>query len=132
MTANIMKLLGIDYGDSKVGLAIADTESGVALPYIILKNNGWNNLIEELKKIFITERIEKIIIGLPVDKNGNESEQALRVREFSKKLNENTSIPIDYLDERFSTRQAQDLSPGRQEDDVAAMLVLQNYLDKIA
>lgn len=125
-----MKLLGIDYGDSKVGLAIGDTESCMSLPYEILKGQSWTNLFEELKKIIKSERIEKIIIGLPIDPKGKESMQAERVRVFIKKLEEEISIPVEVLDERYSTQEAQKLSPGRQEDDVAAMLILQNYLDK--
>lgn len=125
-----MKLLGIDYGDSKVGLAVADTESGMALPYQILKNTSWNNLIIELQKICKNENIEKIIIGLPIGSSGKESQQATHTREFVKKLQEDIKIEVELLDERFSTQQAQKLSPGKDEDDIAAMLILQNYLDK--
>ncbi len=125
-----MKLLGIDYGDAKVGIAIADTESGMALPYEILPGQDWNKLIEELKKIIKSERIEKIIIGLPIDTKGKESIQAERVREFVKKLGEEVDVVIEVLDERYSTQEAQKLSPGKNEDDISAMLILQNYLDK--
>lgn len=125
-----MKLLGIDYGDAKVGLAMGDSESHMALPYQILKCNGWDVLIGEIKKICISERIEKIVIGLPVGPSGRESQQAERTKEFARKLDEDINIPIEFLDERFSTQQAQKLSPGKEEDDVAAMLILQNYLDK--
>ncbi|MFA6422252.1 MAG: Holliday junction resolvase RuvX [Candidatus Buchananbacteria bacterium] len=125
-----MKLLGIDYGDSKVGLAVADTESGMALPYQILKSKGWSDLIVEIQKICKNENIEKIIIGLPIGSSGKESLQATRTREFVKKLEESIKIEVELLDERFSTQQAQKLSPGKDEDDIAAMLILQNYLDK--
>jgi putative holliday junction resolvase len=125
-----MKLLGIDYGDAKVGLAMGDSESQMALPYQILKCNGWDALIIEIQKICVSERIEKIIIGLPVSADSKESMQASRTREFAKKPDDNINVPIEFLDERFSTQQAQKLSPGKDEDDVAAMLILQNYLDK--
>lgn len=125
-----MKLLGIDYGDAKVGLAVADTESGLALPYKILKKDGWNDLIIELQKICKDERIERIVIGLPVGASGNESEQARRTREFAKKLDADTNIPIDFIDERYSTQEAQKLAAGKDEDDLAAMLVLQSYLER--
>ena len=125
-----MKLLGIDYGDVKVGIAVADTESGMALPYEILNGVSWNKLFEELNKIIKSERIEKIIVGLPIDPKGKESIQAERVRKFITSLESEISIPVEVLDERYSTQEAQKLSPGRREDDVAAMLILQNYLDK--
>ncbi|MFA6918769.1 MAG: Holliday junction resolvase RuvX [Patescibacteria group bacterium] len=125
-----MKLLGIDYGDVKVGIAVADTESGMSLPYEILKGQSWTNLFEELKKIIKSERIEKIIIGLPIDPKGKESMQAERVREFIGKLEQEINTPVEVLDERYSTQEAQKLSPGRHEDDVAAMLILQSYLDR--
>ncbi|MEK7072454.1 MAG: Holliday junction resolvase RuvX, partial [Patescibacteria group bacterium] len=69
-----MKLIGIDYGDSKVGLAIGDIESGVATPYGIIRNLGLNNVIGEIKKICDRERISKIIIGIPINPMALESE----------------------------------------------------------
>jgi len=70
-----MKFIGIDYGQSKIGLALGDSESGVATPYGVVKNLGWNNAIDQLKGICEKERIEKIVIGIPVNPEEMESDQ---------------------------------------------------------
>ena len=131
MTKKLMKILGIDYGDSKVGIAIGDTESGMALPYKIIKNSGWNNLIADLEKIIKNESVGKIVIGLPIDANGNNSAQTLRVKEFVKEFEKKVKIEIDFCDERFSTQEAQRFTKSKNEDDIAASIILQSYLDKI-
>lgn len=125
-----MKLLGIDYGDAKVGLAIGDTESGFASPYKILKNTGRNNLLNELNDICQKEKVETIVIGLP-ESEVQSPEQLERVKDFITQLELAVAVPIITQDERFTTLQAQKLSRGskKHEDDIAAMLILQGYLD---
>ena len=58
-------LLGLDYGEKNIGLAVADENSKMALPYKVLINNGEDFILKELKKIIIEEKISKIIVGLP-------------------------------------------------------------------
>ena len=125
-----MKLLGLDYGDAKIGLAIGDTDSKVASPFKILKNAGWNNLFQDLKLICQKEKIEKIIIGLP--KNKKSPDQAKRVLDFITKLKERLDIEVEIQDEQFTTAQASKLinNSKKQDDDIAAMLILQSYFDK--
>ncbi len=122
-----MKLLAIDYGDSKLGLALGDTESRVALPYKILKNSGWDDAIDQIKNICATENIGKIIIGSPI----NGAEQMKRVDGFIEQLKKTITLEIIKQDERFTTQEAARLSPNRSEDDVAAMLILQSHLDSL-
>lgn len=125
-----MKLLGLDYGDAKIGLAIGDTDSKVASPFKILKNAGWNNLFPGLKSICQKEKIEKIIIGLPVNKKS--PDQAERVSDFIAELKERLNIEIETQDEQFTTAQASKLinNNKKHDDDIAAMLILQSYFDK--
>lgn len=125
-----MKILGLDYGEAKVGLAIGDSETGTALPYKIVKNSGWSNLLVEIKKICDAEKIERIVVGLPVNGQNGASAQMKRVGEFIEKLEEFSGLEVTSQDERFSTRQARELiNKKRKDDDIAAMLILQNYLD---
>mgnify|MGYP001571995610 CR=1 FL=1 len=125
-----MKLLGLDYGDVKIGLAIGDTYSRVASPFKILKNAGWNNLFQDLKLICQKEKIEKIIIGLPINKKS--PDQAKRVSDFIAALKEQLNIEVEIQDEQFTTAQASKLinNSKKHDDDIAAMLILQAYLDK--
>lgn len=126
-----MKLLGIDYGDSKVGLAFGDIESGVATPYGVIRNLGSNNLVDEIKKICDKERIGKIVIGIPVNPMSLDSPQIRKVENFIAKLKEATGLEVEGRDERFSTQEAQKLisKSKSKDDDISAMLILQNYFD---
>jgi len=127
-----MKLLGIDYGDSKIGLAIADVESGVATPFGVIKNLGWNNSIDEIKNLCEKERIEKIVVGIPVNMQEIESEQIKKIQKFISQLEEKTGLEVEGRDERFSTQEAQKLIQKNKanDDDLSAMLILQGYLDR--
>lgn len=126
-----MKYLGVDYGDSKVGLAIADSETGLALPYKIISGKDWQKLFIDLSDIIKAEDIEAIVVGIPIGaRNESVSAQEDRVRQFIESLKEKIiDIEVVPYDERFSTQAAQKLGAGSKDDDVAAMLTLQNYLD---
>ncbi|MFA5047888.1 MAG: Holliday junction resolvase RuvX [Patescibacteria group bacterium] len=125
-----MKLLGLDYGESKVGLAIGDTESRLALPIAIIENNGKNILIREIFALCQKERIDQIILGLPTNTQSNDSQQTQRVKVFYEELKKQIKLEVVLYDERFSSQEAQKLRPGKCDDDVAAMIILQSYLDK--
>ncbi|HNS34274.1 MAG TPA: Holliday junction resolvase RuvX [bacterium] len=125
-----MKILGLDYGEAKVGLALGDSETRTALPYKIIRNSGWNNLLLELKSICRTERIEKVVVGLPINSAQGDSVLMKQVTEFMKRLREALALEVFGQDERFSTRQARELiDKKRADDDIAAMLILQSYFD---
>ncbi|MFA5029650.1 MAG: Holliday junction resolvase RuvX [Patescibacteria group bacterium] len=124
-----MKLLGIDYGEVKIGLAIADTESGLALPYGILKNSGFNGLALEVREIINKEKIQLVVVGLPLNKKSQKSPQTFKTKDFGERLAQELKIKLVFYDERFTSKEAQRLKPGRHDDDVAAMLTLQGYLD---
>jgi len=120
------KILGIDYGSSKVGLALADLEAGVAVPWQELKNKDLK--IERLKDYIQSEEIDKIVVGLPLGLDGRETEQTKEVKKFIQKLKDNLEVEIIGHDERLSTVAAAKV--GR-DDAVAAMYILQGYIDKV-
>ncbi|OGY44402.1 MAG: hypothetical protein A3B89_02175 [Candidatus Buchananbacteria bacterium RIFCSPHIGHO2_02_FULL_40_13] len=126
-----MKLLGLDYGEAKIGLAIGDLDSGVATPYGVIKNLGWNNVIHEIKNISDQEGITKIIVGVPVNPASLESEQIRKIENFIWQLKAKTGLEVLGQDERFSTQAAQKLIAKNRahDDEVSAMLILQNYFD---
>lgn len=140
------KILGIDYGERRVGLAIGDFESKTAVPYKIILNGEKENLIEELKKIVTSEKIEKIVLGLPLSLKSGKGDDAMRqkdyenahmrkILDFSELLEEKLGLPVIKEDERLSTKMARGLGGGRKQsdkfDDLAAMLILQSYLDRM-
>jgi putative Holliday junction resolvase len=124
-----MKYLGIDYGDAKVGLAIGDSETGLALPYKILANVGREHLVTDLKDVIKAEDVETVVVGMPINTTSHSSNQTNNVQSFIDELKNQLDIQIDFHDERFSSAEAKKLGAGKRDDDIAAMLMLQNYLD---
>ncbi len=129
-----MKYLGIDYGEAKVGLAVGDEESRLALPYSIIKNKGRANLLKELSAVCQKEGIGKIIVGLPANtqaKGATIGEE--KVKRFIKDLQTAVKLKVEAVSEVFSTKQARKLTAGQKtkgrDDAVAAMIILQSYLD---
>lgn len=139
-----MTILAIDYGAKKIGLAKSDAEESMALPLDIIPHTSKADVLVNIKSICQENNIEKIVIGVPVSlSNGQkdfireinlENKQMKEVLEFIDWLGKNIDIPIEMEDERLSTKMASGLMKGEmkgQDDDaVAAMLILQNYLDK--
>lgn len=126
-------ILGIDYGKKRIGLAIAEEQTKVAMPYKIIENKGFSDFLSQLKEIIKNEQIEKIVIGVPQSLQGGSSDQTAEVLDFIEKLKSNIDIPIFVLDEKFTTKIAGKLlkDAGRKEKDaVAAMVILQDHLDK--
>jgi len=126
-----MKYLGIDYGDSKIGLALGDSESGLAMPFKIIDNHSPHKLLAEILEIIEKEKIEKIVIGLPLNTRGNKSEQTNKTQKFADQLAEETELEVILHDEKFSSRQAIKMRPGQRDDDLAASIMLQDHLDSI-
>ena len=132
------RLLAIDYGARRVGLALSDPLKMIASPYrtIIKKNN--TILIEEIERIIAAEDVELTIIGLPLGMAGQKTKQTKKVEEFVEKLTDR-GIIIKYEDERWSSVAAkrsmkeQNIKSGYNKDLVdqtAAAIFLQQYLDR--
>lgn len=127
-----MKLLGIDYGEKKIGLAIADSEIKIASPYKILTNG--EDILAKIREICQEEEIEKIIIGVPLTLKSSTSKQTKKVFNFINKLKKTIYLPIVEQDERLSSGYAKELLKGMKvkhfDDDVAAMIILQSWIDE--
>ncbi len=127
-----MKYLGIDYGDKKIGLAIADSETKIASPYKILTNS--KDVLSKISEICHEEDIDKIIIGLPLTLKSSTSKQTEIVLNFIDKFKKIIDLPIIEQDERLSSGYAKELlkqiKVKHLDDDVAAMIILQSYLDE--
>lgn len=123
-----MKILGIDYGSKRVGLAISDESHTLARELDIWSpTEFW----EKIDALVAEQEIKRIIIGLPLNMSGEHTESTRRVQEFCDKLEEHTTIPIEYMDERLSSVMAGNLPGGKKNiDSLAAQIILQNYLDK--
>lgn len=128
-------ILGLDYGDARIGVAIASTLAKLPNPYAILKNDGL--LFYELAAIAKRENIQTIVIGLPRNASGEETEQTRIVRVFAKELQDNIDIPIKFADESLSSRRAEEMNKqqfkrpnGEPLDDLAACFILEEFLKR--
>ena len=132
------RILAIDYGDVRIGLAMSDLMQIIAKPFKTIKNTGYNEIFIELENIIEKNNVGKIIVGLPITLKGQYSEQTNKVVSFVKELQLNIKIDIDTYDERLSSFQAkkslihQGIKTGHnkeQIDQTAAAIFLQGYLD---
>jgi len=129
------KILAIDYGEKRIGLATADTELKVALPYGIVENNGIKKLIAEIAEICRKEGITEIVVGFPMGLGGAKTKQTEKTEKFITVLKENLEIPINIQSEIFTSRQARGIFKDagvkkKRIDESAAALILADYLER--
>lgn len=123
--------MGIDYGTKRIGTAIADGETGIAVPRGVILCVSDAQAIEEIKTLVKEERIEKIIIGLPLGHEGGETDISRAARSFGEKLRNATGVPIAFENEIFTSRMADHTGVAKDKIDASsAAIILQSYLDK--
>ncbi len=125
-------ILGIDYGSKRIGLALADENNQIALPYRILENKSDDVIFEEFKKIVKEKDITKIVVGLPLTMKGEFGLKAREIQKFINKMRNIIFIPIVEMDERLSSKLADTLGgeKGKNRDIGAAMIILDGYLSQ--
>ena len=125
-----MRYLGIDHGGKHIGIAISDPEGKIAFPR---KTLSAKNAIKEIKSLIKKEGIEKVIVGLPLSLENKETLQTKVVRKFAEKLHFFLTIPMEFENEIFSTRLAEEVRVKKENTDAtAAAIILQSFLDKIS
>lgn len=132
------RILAIDHGRIRLGLAVSDPERRIASPLANYTRRDAKQDAEYLKRIVAEEDIDAIVVGLPVHLSGREGESARAAREFGQWLHKATGMACIFWDERFSTREAESslwqagLTHKKRKarrDQVAATILLQSYLD---
>lgn len=129
-----MRLLGIDYGKKKIGLAFGDTETKIAVPLEVVRKEG-DEAIRAIVDVIRKDGMEGIVIGIPsaVATHSNEKQITI-VRAFIDKLKMQTDLPIEEEDESFTTAESRRLmfeeGAEAEEDALAAMVILQSYLNR--
>lgn len=129
-----MRLLGIDYGNRKIGLAIGDDEAGVAAPLEVITNGG-ELTIQNLAKRVHDEDIDAIVVGVPLSQGGHHGPEQLEiVRAFIERLKVRVTIPVFEEDESYTTGESVRLQKEHhlkiEDDALAAMMILQAFLDR--
>ena len=133
-----MRILGIDYGTKRVGLAVSDPLGFTAQGIKTIRTKDAASLLDDIKQVCQAYQIGEIVIGLPLNMNGSVGPSAQGVLEFKEKLGSIFGASVKTWDERLSSRQAdrfmieEGLSRRKQKensDRIAATLILQSYLD---
>lgn len=134
------RIAAIDFGVKRIGIAISDERKQIAFPFKVVAGGkeGVKNTVAALQPK--RTELEKLVVGLPLLMSGAKGEMALAAEEFAKKLSTATGLPVELVDERLSSRHAEqslkELSLNRKEraeqlDMSSAALLLQSYLDQL-
>ncbi len=131
-----MRILAIDYGDVRIGIALSDPLGITAQPFLTLEKNS--NVFNKIAKIVQRYSVEKIIAGLPINMNGSYGDSAKKVLSFIEELKKFVKIEIETIDERLTTQQAEktllESNTSREKrkkniDKITAAIILQTYLE---
>jgi putative Holliday junction resolvase len=132
------RLLGIDPGKKRVGIAICDENKIIATPYVTIIKNNFSDLLVKINKIIYDNNIKGIIIGNPINMDGSPSQSSQSAKDLAINLSKNISLPITMWDERLSSRGAFNLSNElnvntskkiSKLDENSAAFILQGALD---
>ncbi len=135
-----MRIVGLDYGDTRIGVSVSDAMGWTAQPLCTLSENGWEAQIAKLMEIVKTYDVERFVIGMPRNMNGTIGPRGELTREFAALLKERSGLAVLEWDERLSSKAAHRvLSEGNvhgkkkkgKVDKIAAVLILQGYLDSL-
>jgi len=121
------KYLGIDYGDKRIGLALA-LENSIALPYKVLLNNNLQTLLSDLQAIIKQENIALIVVGLPHSLSGNLNQRLLVTQRFVDILRSQIEVPVATVDEQMSSKLYERQGVKKDIDKYAATAILDTYL----
>jgi putative Holliday junction resolvase len=132
-------MMGIDYGEARIGIALSDPFGLFASPHRILQAAGQEAVFETIGAIINEEQVVKVVVGLPTDSEGRPGPQAIKTIEWARKLAETIRAPIVFWDESYTSESAKELRPRRKTrepgkrgqpiDDLAAAVILQEYLE---
>lgn len=134
-----MRIIGIDFGDSRVGIATCDEAEILASANCTIQVTGLNDAVRKVAEKAKELGAEKLVCGLPYNMNGSESFRAEKTHVFAEKLKEATGLPLDLIDERLSTVEAYtymnitDMKSSKRRgviDAMSAQIILQSYLDR--
>lgn len=135
-----MAILGVDYGRARLGLAVSDGLGLLAAPLPTLTVKHPRAAIPDLKSIVAQYNVNTVVVGLPLDQNGDEGDMAKEIRTWATTLQRATQADIAFIDERFTSKWADRVAADRiskksrerlreKSDMIAAQAILQTYLD---
>jgi putative Holliday junction resolvase len=132
------RYMGIDYGSARIGISLTDVLKIIANDFEVIRNTSVEASIGRIKDICIDKKVELIVLGLPLNMDGTKGFQALEVEAFGDKLQESLDIKLVYMDERMSSKRAEEVMKemkmsiediSKKSDAKAASVILQDYID---
>lgn len=136
------RILGIDYGMRRIGLALSDPTATIAGPLpTLVRRRGKRPPVQAILDLLAEHEVEEVVIGLPLSSEGEESEWTAEVRAFGDAVGRRGAVEVHYLDERFTSARAEraireaglkkkEREEKERVDATAAVLILQAYLDR--
>ncbi len=135
-----MRVLGIDYGRRRIGLAVSDEEGILASPFpTYVRGRSEKRDITALTSLIDKHRVTAVVVGLPFNMDGSRGEMAREAEEFADRIRQETELPVHLFDERLTSSEAErvlleaDLPRRRRKelrDSLSAVLILQGHLDR--
>jgi putative Holliday junction resolvase len=134
----VVRIMGLDVGSVRIGVAVSDETAMIARGLETLTRKSWERDLEQLSQLIIANEVKHIVVGNPLNMDGNVGRQAELVRQFIERLQKVTNVAIELWDERFSSTSAERvlIEGGMQRnkrklviDKLAAVIILQNFLD---
>lgn len=134
----VVRFMGLDVGSVRIGIAVSDETGMIARGLETLARKSWEQDLEQLSRLIVTNEVQCIVVGNPLNMDGQVGHQAELVRQFIERLQKVTDVDIELWDERFSSTSAERvlIEGGMQRnkrkfviDKVAAVIILQSYLD---
>jgi len=125
-----LKILALDYGSARTGVAVSDPTGTLARPVGVIERAGTEAGLDRLVELIASEGAERVVVGLPLTLRGERGEQALETEQFVDTLRRAVDIPVEGFDERFTTNLAEQ-DPGSRNlpaDARAAAHLLTSYL----
>ena len=135
-----MKVLGLDVGEKRIGIAVSDALRCTAQGLTVLHRSGADDDIGAIQEIIDASQVSEVVVGFPKNMDGSVGEGAQKVLSFVRNLEESISIPVILWDERLTTAEATrmllqaDVTRSKRKkvvDKIAAVLILQGYLDSL-
>lgn len=122
------KILALDYGSKRIGVAVTDETKTIAIPKPYMLNAEKEKLIDFIKE----NSVEEILLGLPIGLSGQETESTKKVKEFQSWLENQTNLPIKLVDERFTTQEVRRFETNRELiDSLVAQKILERFIAKL-
>jgi len=125
----LARVIGLDVGRKRIGVAVSDELGILATPRGVILRRSYNKDAAEIQALVSAAEAEAIVVGLPLGLSGGATDQTRRTQRFAEMLASKIGVPVSMWDERFTTAEAQTIGPPERDDEIAAAIILQGFLD---